>query len=197
MLHLKGVEYEVVKEPLRKWTEWMKDWSEKTGERPRVPVLREVSSDGTETIFVESNDINFMLDVTHDKQAYTPERESSVYQEMLDWFSWCDDIFKHQIDRFKYGENLQFDENAHIKDTVVLYRMVEKLETVLQKDDYLLENRLTLADIAVIPFVRQIMRTREGEFDFTDFPRTELWTNNMLKADWFESIVMQKHPVQL
>jgi glutathione S-transferase len=193
VLHLTEVAYDVVEEPLRKWTPWMKDWSTQSGERPRVPVLRGISLDGIETIFTESNDINCMLDSAHGTPTYTPERESEAYQEMLDWFAWCDNIFKHQIDRFKYGENMQFDEVAHVADTAALHVMVEKLEAALQTDEYLLENRLTLADIAIIPFVRQIMRTREEEFDFTDLPRVERWTNSILNTDWFEKEIMKKY----
>jgi glutathione S-transferase len=197
LLHLHGVEYEVVEEPLRQWTGWMKDWSKNTGERARVPVLRIISGSGEEEILVESNQINLALDARLSESAYTPATDSETYSEMLTWFKWCDEIFKHQIDRFKYGENLEFDATAHIEDTKALREMVTKIEEALENMTHLLEDRLTLADIAIIPFVRQIMRTREGEFDFTDFPRTKAWTLSIVETPWFEDEVMKKYPLAL
>ena len=58
--------------------------------------------------------------------------------------------------------------------------------------NYLIEERLTLADIAIIPFIRQTMRTREGEFDMTPYPRVLAWANGMLETLWFKDIMLKK-----
>ena len=109
MMYLKGIDYDIIEEPLRMWTSWMKEWSVRTGERPRVPVLRCAREDGSEIILTESNAINLTLDTRHGEVSYTPAEASREYQDMLDWFSWCDDVFKPQVDIYKYGKNLHFD----------------------------------------------------------------------------------------
>ncbi len=61
-----------------------------------------------------------------------------------------------------------------------------------QTHDFLIEGRLTLADIAIIPFIRQIMRTREGEFDFASYPKVLAWTNGLVGTVWFQNVVIKK-----
>ncbi len=192
LLYLKKISYEIVEEPLREWTDWMREWSESNGEQARVPVLRVLNDDGTEKIIPESNDINQFLDAMDGRQEFTPELKSSAYAEMLTWFDWCAKDLKVTLDLFKYGEGRIFDAEKHPGHTKQLHVHVEKLEEALKDKQYLLEERLTLADIAIIPFIRQIMRTREGEFDFTLYPRVLAWTNSIIETDWFKNEVMQK-----
>lgn len=195
MLHLKGVPYENVEEPIRKWTDWLREWGERTGERLRVPVLRIIENE-KEEIYTESNNINLMLDERFGEVAFTPVKDSPEYKEMEEWFLWCDKILKPQIDLYKYGENLKFDKVAHVGHTEKLREMLGHLESSLVNKKYLLDERLTLADIAIIPFIRQIMRTREGEFDFTDFPNVKRWTLSLIETGWFTDIVMKKLQLQ-
>lgn len=192
LLCLKKIPYEIVEEPLREWTPWMKEWSEKNHERARVPVLRVVCSDEEEKIIPESNDINIFLDAISGKPEYTPEKDSASYSKMLEWFDWCATEFKPMIDLYKYGENRIFNKEKHVQHTIELKKHIQKLEEELDDREYLIENRLTLADIAIIPFIRQIMRTREGEFDFTPYPKVHTWANMILETDWFKNEVMER-----
>jgi glutathione S-transferase len=191
VLSLKNIPYEIVDEPLRKWTDWMRDWSAESNERPRVPVLREVAEDGIETIHTESNQINLMLDTLDEEPKYTPIKGSSEYQKMEEWFDWCDGILKPLIDIYKYGKDGRFDPETLAEHTSRLEAELLKLESALTSGNYLLGDKLSLADIAIIPFIRQIMRTRGGEFDFRELGNVYGWTMNLLEADWFETEVMR------
>lgn len=194
IFYLKGYRYEVVEEPLRKWTKWMQEWAMETGERPRVPVLRYWDENGVEHVQPESNEIDLFLDALHGTPEYTPKAGSVQYAEMMAWWDWCDTEMKPMIDLYKYGKNREWnreDNEVYMKE---LRTYVQKLEDHLTDHAYLVEERLTLADIAVIPFIRQIIRTRNGEFDFTDFPYVVTWANSILETDWFQNIVMQKFP---
>ncbi len=195
LLALKKIPYEIVEEPLRVWTPWMKEWSGRTGERPRVPVLRYVLDEGVEKIMPESNDINFFLDSIDGAPEFTPDIESPAHNEMLMWFAWCAKELKPILDLYKYGENRIFDKEKHVFHTEALQKLIQKLEEALKDKKYLIEERLTLADIAIIPFMRQILRTREGEFDFTPYPRVLAWTNNVIESDWFKAEVMRNSVV--
>ena len=193
LLYLKNIPYEIVEEPLREWTPWMQEWSWATGERVRVPVLRYVFDDGVERVMPESNEMNLFIDLLIDgKPEFTPERESQAYIEMQRWWKWCDEELKSIIDLYKYGEHLKFDKEAHNFHMIQLRNLVQVLEDALEDKNYLIEERLTLADIAIIPFIRQIMRTREGEFDFSPYPRVYAWTQVIIDTDWFQDEVMKK-----
>jgi len=196
LMYVKGFEYEVIEEPMRKWTGWMQGWAEENGERARVPVLRYVGKDGVEHILPESRDINMFLDSLGDRGSeFTPETGSESFVAMEEWITWHDDEMKPALDTYKYGENLQFDIEKNVGHTKELGTYLQKLEERLKEHSYLVDDRLTLADIAIIPFIRQIMRTREGEFDFTDFPKVLAWANAMIETDWFKGEVMKKYPL--
>ncbi len=168
----------------------MKEWSEKNNERPRVPVLRISGDDGLEEIMPESNDINLFLDALDGKPDFTPEKDSASHTEMLKWFDWCNDELKPVLDLYKYGENRKFDSEKHSVHNEQLKALVQILEDTLENRKYLIEDRMTLADIAIIPFIRQIMRTREGEFDFTPYPKILAWANSIIETEWFKNEVM-------
>ena len=170
----------------------MQEWSFATGERARVPVLRYVLDEGIEKVMPESNEMNLFIDAIDEKPAFTPPSGTRAYQEMETWWDWCDKELKPMIDLYKYGKDLTFDTEMHPLHTASLMTLVQKLEDALTDKVYLVEDWLTLADIAVIPFIRQIMRTREGEFDFSPFPRVESWTRAIIDTDWFTNEVMKK-----
>ena len=199
VLQRKNIPYEVVEEPLRKWTPWFRAHVEE----PRsVPVLRAIDDNGNETIMRESNDINLWLDVNCGEIEFTPEKGGKEHEEMEKWWSWCAGDFKKMLDLWKYGEDRNFDRNANVEHTQQLAAHIQKLEDTLTQKPYLLGEKLTLADIAIIPFMRQIMRTRVtddkekkwGEFDFSSFPHVERWTNDVIETDWFKDEVMKKVP---
>lgn len=191
LLYLKNIPYEIVEEPLREWTPWMKEWSFAHNERARVPVLRYVLDAGVEKVMPESNDMNLFLDSFDENPLYTPKTVER-YKEMDEWWVWCDKELKPIIDLYKYGENLEFNPELHVFHTAELQKLMQVLENRLSKNEYLVGETLTLADIAIIPFIRQIMRTREGEFDFTPYPSVQKWTNSIIQTDWFQNIVMKK-----
>lgn len=191
LLYLKNIPYEIVEEPLREWTPWMKDWSFANNERARVPVLRYVLDTDVEKIVPESNEMNLFLDTFDGNPLYTPQDEEK-YKEMQKWWAWCDTELKPMIDLYKYGENLKFNQEIHVLHTAELQKLIQVLEDRLSVNEFLVDATLTLADIAIIPFIRQIMRTREGEFDFTPYPSVQKWTNNIIETDWFQKDVMKK-----
>ena len=188
VLYLKKIPYDIVDEPLRKWTEWMR----KLVEQPRVPVLRIIQSDGSESVMPESNDINMWLDDNFGEREFTPEVASEKYKEMSEWFDWCANVFKHQIDLYKYGKDRVFDIALHKEHGDALSEMIQKLEDSLSASDYLLGDTITLADVAIIPFIRQIMRTRNGEYDLRMYPRVLAWSATILEQPWFDDVVMKK-----
>ena len=173
----------------------MQDWSKKTDERPRVPVLQYWGSEGNETIMPESNEINFFLDSVDGSPHFTPEEGSEGWNEMKKWWSWCDDEMKPVLDLYKYGKDRKWDRESNELYKKELGTYIEKLEKHLENKKFMVEDRLTLTDIAIIPFVRQIMRVRDGEFDFGAYPRVTTWANQILEADWFQTEVMKKHPL--
>ncbi len=187
VLYLKGVEYERVHEPLREWTSWMLTHIS----HPRVPVLH-IQNKNKDIIMPESNNINVWLDSNFGEQLYTPKEGSQEYNEMITWWKWCDEKFKPVIDVYKYGEDRVFDDAKHEEHATSLQIVVGELEERLMVSSHLTGDSITLADIAIIPFVRQIMRIRNAEFDLSLYPRVLKWSGEILNQSWFDDIVMKK-----
>ena len=187
VLHLKNINHEIVNEPLREWTDWMLA----NVDKPRVPVLHIEKISGEEIVMPESNEINLWLDSNFGGVEFTPE-DKEIYREMEDWWDWCGNVFKQQIDLYKYGKDRVFQDDAHAYHTEDLKGMLQKIENKLEDRTYLLGETLTLADIAIIPFIRQIMRTRNGEFNFTPYQNILRWSALILDQEWFDDIVMAK-----
>lgn len=189
VIALKGIPCRLFEEKLRDWSPWMQQWAQTQGQKSRVPVLRDVDSD---FVLPESHAINLWLDRQFSSsQPLAPEEGSSDWSRMQSLWEWCDGPLVRAITLYKYGKDRQFDPQENIEHTAVLKETLQVLEQALEKP-YLLGENLSLADIAILPFVRQIQRVREGEFSWEDLPNTRQWAEQILQAAWFEP-VMAKH----
>jgi glutathione S-transferase len=74
------------------------------------------------------------------------------------WTQWCDQEFKPELDRFKY-KYPQLSAESQAQVVASLRQMLQKLEQALSSQPYLLGNDLTLADIHLFPFYRQLSKT--------------------------------------
>lgn len=189
VLTLKNLQCEVVPERLRDWSDWMLNWAQTNQKRPCVPVLENMD---TGWAMSESNEINLWLDTLPSAAASLTPTCTNLQAQMRQWWTWCDTLFKPAIDLYKYGPNRQFIAQNVPQYKEQLCQLIQPLEIALSCQAYLLGSTLSLADIAILPFIRQLKRTREGEFTFAAFPKVEQWSNNILQANWFTTIVMRK-----
>ncbi len=105
-----------------------------------------------------------------------------------------DTSFKQALDRYKYA--IRFPEQP-----METYRahgevFLAKLEHNLAQTEFLMGDKLTLADIAIFPFIRQFSAVDSVWFESADYPSLKAWLNLMLSSALFNS-VMDKHPVYL
>lgn len=103
-----------------------------------------------------------------------------------------DTSFKQALDRYKYA--IRFPEQP-----METYRsqgevFLAKLEQQLANTAFLMGNKLTLADIAIFPFIRQFSAVDAVWFESADYPKLKAWLGLMLNSTLFNSI-MDKYPV--
>jgi len=84
-----------------------------------------------------------------------------------------DGPFKHWLDKYKYADR-------HPEQTETFYRQqgeltLKTLEQKLTENDYLVSNRLSLADIALLPFIRQFASVDKTWFDTAPYPNVQTW----------------------
>ena len=180
VLELKKIPYELIEERRGDWSDFLRN----NLENPTVPVLLH-----EDKIIREANIINEYLEQIVAQPALVPANYEDK-EVMRLWWRWCDGLFKPAIDQFRYLDDNEF----HLAGKVKLERLFNVLEQELIKYQNLVNATLSLADIAVIPFVRQALLVQKDPLDITRYPRLQAWSNQILEADFFKQNVMRHHP---
>lgn len=105
-----------------------------------------------------------------------------------DWIARNDGPFKHALDRVKYATRYpEEDARAHLADACT---HLAALDAALS--EWLFDHP-TLADYAMLPFVRQFAFIDKAWFDAQPWPHLQSWLNRFLASQRFGS-VMDKYP---
>lgn len=106
-----------------------------------------------------------------------------------DLIAHCDGPFKHALDRIKYATRYPQENPARHKSDALAF--LEDLEG--QLGAWLFDDRPSLADYAILPFVRQFAFIDKAWFDAQPWPRLHRWLDTFLTAPDFAAI-MHKYP---
>jgi glutathione S-transferase len=104
-----------------------------------------------------------------------------------------DGPFKHHLDRYKYPERHPSDPVDH--RAAGLAHLFE-LETRLATSANLCGESRGLADMAIIPFVRQFAQTDRAWFDDQPVPRLRAWLDRRVTSPLFEAAMVRLKPWQ-
>ncbi|WP_201596193.1 glutathione S-transferase [Psychrobacter fulvigenes] len=105
-----------------------------------------------------------------------------------------DNEFKHWLDRYKYADR-------HPEMTQTEYRQrgevfLQTLEELLTKNSYLLGNKVTIADIGIMPFVRQFAHVDREVFYDLPYPNLQRWLQHWLEYPIFLQVMTKYQPWQ-
>lgn len=104
-----------------------------------------------------------------------------------DWIARNDGPFKHALDRVKYARRYPAeDSDTHLAQAIA---HLTALDTAL--GDWLF-GQPTLADFAMLPFIRQFAFVDKAWFDRQPWPHLHAWLERFLTSDRFAA-VMDKH----
>ncbi len=144
-----------------------------------VPCLQ--TSDG---IFDESLDIMIWALNINDPNNWLREIDKSF--ELIETF---DGPFKNALDRTKYPS--RYPDEDPIENRALASNYLDLIEGRL--NPCLFGQNLNLADIAILPFVRQFAHIDFNWFLSQPWPRTIRWLENFKTSKMFNS-VMKKYP---
>lgn len=102
-----------------------------------------------------------------------------------------DHVFKLHLDHYKYSDRFP----AHSRE---VYRQagepfLQKLEVLLLDTAFLFGDRISYADVAIFPFIRQFSNVEPVWFASAPYPHLRKWLARFLDSDLFQS-VMKKYP---
>jgi len=131
-----------------------------------------------------------------------------VLEESLDIMLWCspeewlvgdwkelvevnDGKFKDNLDRYKYSNRFDDVEKPEVHRNEVL-NILAQYEQRLGKSLFFCGDELTLADVALAPFVRQFANTDMAWFKVQNLPNVQRWLEEILASELFTEC-MEKH----
>jgi glutathione S-transferase len=147
-----------------------------------VPVL---SADGR--VIDESLDIMRWALAQNDPQDWLLKDDPDAAAQIAPLIEQNDQVFKLHLNRYKYAER-------YPEQPMEVYRgegevFLRRLEALLEGRDYLLADHPSLADVALMPFVRQFAHVDREWFAQTPYLRLQAWLQRLLESDLFTSIM--------
>lgn len=98
-----------------------------------------------------------------------------------------DQVFKVHLNRYKYAERYPEQPMEVYRAEGALF--LQKLDELLEGRDCLLAGHPSLADIALLPFVRQFAHVDRDWFAQTPYVRLQAWLQRFLESELFTGIM--------
>lgn len=102
-----------------------------------------------------------------------------------------DGDFKHHLDRYKYHSRYGSDLVEHRSRAMAI---LDQLESRLEHRPNLCGETRSLADAAIVPFVRQFSRTDLNWFESQPLPNVKGWLQRHLSSELFKAISLKVTP---
>lgn len=147
-----------------------------------VPCL--VSGDGE--VVDESLDIMLWALRRNDPEGWLAPEGASL-ADMLALIDGIDGPFKHHLDRYKY--DTRYPDVVRERERAGASRYLTALDERLSATPWLFGSRPTLADYAVLPFVRQFANTDRAWFDEQEWPNLLRRLRDFEASDRFAAIM--------
>jgi glutathione S-transferase len=125
------------------------------------------------------------------KTQYLPLHLQLRINELIDE---NDGSFKWALDHYKYADRFAESEEYYRK---LGENFLSKLERLLEHNRYLFTQEMSLADIAIFPFVRQFAHVDKPWFEQSTYPKLIQWLNELLGSELFNSIMEKYKPWQV
>lgn len=159
-----------------------------------VPVL--VLNEASEQIKVIDESFDIMLWALNraDPDDLLHKINPELLNEMLALINEFDVEFKVRLEAYKCAK--RYHETTLIDCRIACEAYIQLLETRLIKHEFLFSTKESLADIALLPFIRQFARVERQWYLQSPYPNLQKWLNRYLQSRMFTK-VMAKHPLWL
>jgi len=177
-LYASGITCELREVVLRDKPEEMLEISPKA----TVPVIQ--LQDGK--VIDESRDIMIWALEQHDPYGW-----SEYITQLKELVHINDFEFKQHLDKYKYSNrNPELTKERHRENGDFFLQL---LNEKLKKNKFLIDEKQTIIDLSVFPFIRQFAFVDKEYFDSLPYPHLQKWLEWNLECDLFKSI-MTKYP---
>lgn len=115
-----------------------------------------------------------------------------TFDDQLALIQHNDTDFKYWLDRYKYFDRFPEHSQQYYQQQAEKYFCV--LEKKLSKHTFLFGESMGLADIAIMPFIRQFSLVDNDSFNHMPFPYVKAWLALVLNSDFFSNIMKKYAP---
>ncbi|MDH5356250.1 MAG: glutathione S-transferase [Gammaproteobacteria bacterium] len=150
----------------------------KISRKATVPVL--VLDNGD--VLEESIDImRWALSVNDPEHWLVEDREGLIREN--------DEVFKPLLDRYKYAD--RFPELTADEHRQAALPLLRRLNRILAGDKFLSGEKLSLVDVAIMPFVRQFVGVEPRWFEQSEFEFLRHWLRSILASELFGRVMLK------
>jgi len=163
--------------------------------RDRPTELYAASSKGTVPVLVTLD--NFVIDESLDIMLWSLDNFSNQKwlgvsrNRVLDIIHHNDTEFKKWLDRYKYYDRYPQNSREFYREKCA--HTLSFYEQYLEQNQYLLSKDVSLADIAIFPFIRQFANI-DNQWFSNNYNRLTFWFEQISSSDLFIN-VMEKYPL--
>lgn len=163
----------------------------KLSPKATVPVLLLKMPEQTSRVIDESLDIMLWAISRHDPEHWYAD-DLEAQQSMLALIARNDGEFKAHLDHYKYADRFPEAPAKHYRAMGEVF--LQTLEQNLSQHHFLLGDRLSLADIAIFPFVRQFAHVDIQWFEQSPYQHLNTWLSQRLDSELFKQTMLKYPP---
>ncbi len=151
-----------------------------------VPVL--VLTDGT--VIDESLEVMLWALKETDPDDLLHNHITNTLPEMLQLINEFDHDFKSCLEQYKCAKRYRENDLLEHRENCEVY--IKKLEQRLTRHLFLMSDKESLADIALLPFIRQFARIERQWYLQSPYPNVRQWLNNYLQSSMFTKVMAKQ-----
>jgi glutathione S-transferase len=167
--------------------------------KDKPPSMLAISAKGTVpvllladlTVLDQSRDIMHWSLAIDDPQQWLNEELLESINALIDY---NDNQFKRYLDQYKYWQRYPAESQEFYRTQAEVF--TRRLEEHLGRHRYLLADSVSMADIALFPFIRQFAFVDKVWFDQAPYPRLQVWLQTFLESPLFLAAMKKLPPWQ-
>ena len=144
------------------------------------------------TVIEESLEVMLWVLNENDPDDLLHKQDPNILNNMLNLIEQFDHEFKSCLEQYKCAKRYKEDNISECRQACEVY--IAALEQRLTQQQFLFSAKESLADIALLPFIRQFARIERQWYLQSPYPKLKQWLNNYLQSPMFTK-VMAKYPL--
>ncbi|MFK3642423.1 glutathione S-transferase [Pseudomonas protegens] len=138
----------------------------------------------------ESLEIMHWALAQHDPEDWRLTADPTAQAQMAALIAENDQVFKVHLNRYKYAERYPEAPMEHYRAQGEAF--LARLDSLLQQRRYLLAEHPSLADMALLPFVRQFAHVDREWFAQTPYRSLQEWLQEQLESELFLAVMAKQ-----